>query len=163
MSNQRGIARLAGRMLAINRETDYACRIVLHLATLPSGQRDTVQTIARQRIVPRAIVRRVATRLAAARLVITTRGKGGGLVLARPSSKISLLDVIEGMQGCVALNECVIHPRKCPLVQECAVHEACLRARALLVRELRRTTFDELALRALDLQRDHRVQVESGG
>ena len=134
-------------MITISRETDYACRVILHLALLPPGQRVTAQEIAEQRIVPRALVRRVVTRLGAAKLVTTTRGSGGGLALARPASEISLQDVVEAMEGPVALNTCVIYPRECPLAQVCPVHEAWASARAALTRELSQTTFDQLAAR----------------
>ena len=134
-------------MISISRETDYACRVILHLAMLPIGQRVTAQEIARQRIVPRALIRRVVTRLGAAKLVTTTRGSGGGLALARPASEISLQDVVEAMEGAIALNTCVIYPRECPLVKLCPVHEAWVNARVALVRELSQATFDKLAAR----------------
>ena len=132
-------------MLTISRETDYACRVILHLAMLPTGQRVTTQEIARRRIVPRALIRRVVTRLSAAKLVTTTRGSGGGLALARPAREISLQNVVEAMEGQIALNTCVIYPRECPLVKKCPVHEAWARARAALVKELGAATFDQLA------------------
>jgi Rrf2 family transcriptional regulator, iron-sulfur cluster assembly transcription factor len=134
-------------MITISRETDYACRVILHLAMLPAGHRVTAQEIAKRRIVPRALIRRVVTRLGAAKLVTTTRGSGGGLALARPASEISLQHVVEAMEGQVALNTCVIYPRECPLVKKCPVHEAWARARAALVKELSAATFDKLAQR----------------
>jgi Rrf2 family iron-sulfur cluster assembly transcriptional regulator len=134
-------------MLTISRETDYACRVILHLAMLPTGQHVTTQEIARRRIVPHALIRRVVTRLSAAKLVTTTRGSGGGLALARPASEISLQHVVEAMEGQVALNRCVIYPRECPLMKKCPVHEAWTRARSALVHELGAATFDKLAQR----------------
>ncbi len=134
-------------MLTISRETDYACRVILHLAMLPAGQRVTTQEIARRHIVPRALIRRIVTRLGAARLVTTTRGSGGGLALARPANEISLQHVVEAMEDQVTLNPCVIYPRECPLVKKCPVHEAWARAHAALVYELDAATFDKLAQR----------------
>ena len=134
-------------MITISRETDYACRVILHLAMLPPGERVTTQEIAKQRIVPRALIRRVVTRLSAAKLVTTTRGNGGGLALARPPGEINLQNVVEAMDGAIALNTCVIYPRECPLMKKCPVHEAWARARAALVSELSAATFDQLAKR----------------
>ena len=132
-------------MITIKRETDYACRVILHLALLPEGARVTAQDIARRRIIPRAMVRRVITRLAAAHLVTTTRGQGGGLSLARPASEVSLLNVVEAMEGTLALNACVVDLHSCSLKKVCSVHAEWCRVRELVAAELGTATFDKLA------------------
>ena len=132
-------------MLTISRETDYAARVLLHLALQPVGQRATAQGIAGQCLIPRAIVRRVVTRLGVAGLVITARGSEGGIVLARPASQISLLDVVEAMEGALALNACTVNPGICPLIPTCTVHDVWVVARQELRATLARTTFDRLA------------------
>ncbi len=134
-------------MLSISRQTDYACRVILHLAMLPSGKRATTRDIARRRLIPRALVRRVITQLANAQLVTTTRGSNGGLSLARPPKEISLLDVVQAMEGPLALNACAVNPEACPLMQVCSVHEAWVKTRATLEMELGQATFDKLAQR----------------
>lgn len=134
-------------MIAISRQTDYACRIILHLAMLPASSRVTVQEIAKRRIIPRVLVRRLATQLAKARLLTTARGKGGGISLARLPSEISLLDVVEAMEGPLVLNMCTVNPQVCPLMEACPVHDEWVRARALLVEELGQATFDKMAQR----------------
>ena len=138
-------------MLSISRQADYACRVMLHLAMLPSGQRVTAQDIAERRLIPRAFVRRVITQLANAGLVTTTRGAGGGLELARPASDISLLQVVEAIEGPLALNACVVNPQACPLMKVCSVHEAWVGARQALIAELSQSTFDKLARRGAGL------------
>lgn len=70
-------------MFTLSRETDYACRVILHLAMMPAHSCATAQEIAQRRIIPRTLVRRVITRLAKAKLITTMRGSGGGLILAR--------------------------------------------------------------------------------
>lgn len=134
-------------MLSISRQTDYACRVILHMAMLPPGERVKAQDIAKRRLVPRALVRRVITQLANAGLLTTARGSNGGLSLARPPSQISLLDVVEVMEGPLALNACVVNPEACPLMQVCSVHEAWVEARATLAAKLSQSTFDKLARR----------------
>ncbi len=132
-------------MLVINRETDYAARIVLFLARRPPGTRTTAQEVARQCQVPRAIVRRVVTRLGGAGILTSARGVGGGISLARPPAEISLLDVVEAMEGPPILNLCVRDPEVCPLMEQCTVHVAWVQASGLLMDFLRKTTFARLA------------------
>ncbi len=134
-------------MITINRETDYAARVLLHLALQEPGQRVTAQQIAERRLIPRALVRRVVSRLSAAGLVITMRGSEGGISLARPASQISLLDVVEAFEGPLALNACTVEPDVCPLIPVCTVHEAWVHARQLLRDTLAQITFDKLANR----------------
>ncbi|MGQ9489806.1 MAG: RrF2 family transcriptional regulator [Anaerolineae bacterium] len=134
-------------MITINRETDYAARVLLHLALQEPGTRVTAQQIAAQRVIPRALVRRVVSRLSAAGLVVTARGSEGGIVLARPTDQISLLDVVEAFEGPLALNACTVEPDICPLILVCTVHEAWVHARKLLRDTLAQITFDKLANR----------------
>lgn len=135
-------------MIKISRQTDYACRVILYLATLPPEMHTTAQEIAARRIIPRALVRRIITRLGKAKLITTMRGKDGGIALARPAREIGLLDVVNAMEGEIVLNACVTNPHACPLMQECSVHEVWVEAHAQLVARLRQATFDQLARRA---------------
>jgi len=132
-------------MLTINRETDYAGRVLLFLSRRPLGTRATALEIARECLVPGAIVRRVVTRLANAGLLVSVRGSGGGVSLAHPPKDITLLDVVEAFEGPVALNACIRDPKKCPLMENCTVHTAWVQANEMLVSHLRSTTFDRLA------------------
>jgi len=135
-------------MITLSRQTDYACQVILHLATLSPDTRVTAQEIAARRIIPRALVRRITTQLGKAKLIATTRGMGGGLALVRPASQISLLDVTQAMEEMILPNACVTNPRACPLMKVCSVHEVWVDAHACLVAQLRQATFDQLAQRA---------------
>lgn len=131
-------------MITINRETDYAARVLLHLALQGPDGRVTAKQIAAQQLIPRALVRRVVSRLNAAGLVVTTRGSEGGIALARPPDQVSLLEVVEAFEGPLALNICTIEPTACPLIPVCTVHEAWIHARELLRNTLAQITFDKL-------------------
>ena len=132
-------------MLAVNRETDYAARVILHLALQPPGSRTTARQIAKLRLIPGALVRRVVTRLGAAGLITTTRGNNGGISLARPAAEISLLEVVEAMEGPLALNSCTVEPDLCPLMPVCTVHLAWVEARDVLRKTLSSVSFAALA------------------
>jgi Rrf2 family protein len=134
-------------VLAISRQTDYACRILLHLALNGTSGRLTAREVAAQRLIPPAVMRRIVTQLSVAGLVKTTRGSVGGIALARPPHEISLLDVVQAMEGPITLNACTIDPETCPFIPVCAVHEAWCGARARLLHDLGQLTFDRLAAR----------------
>jgi Rrf2 family protein len=132
-------------MITISRETDYAARVILHLSLQGDGARATAQQIAAERLIPRSLVRRVVTRLASAGIIETTRGPEGGVALARSSAEISLLQVIEAMEGPIALNRCAVEPHTCPLSSACSVHEAWCRAKDIIRLHLHQITFEQLA------------------
>ncbi|HPC84309.1 MAG TPA: Rrf2 family transcriptional regulator [Thermoanaerobaculaceae bacterium] len=134
-------------MIGIARHTDYAARVVLHLACLEPGAQVTIAEIAENRLLPAPFVRRVVGKLVAAGLLVSTRGMGGGVRLARPAADISLLDVVMAMEGGVALNHCVDNPKACPLAARCPVQRAWTEATRQLEATLGAVTFDQLATR----------------
>ena len=138
-------------MTLITRKTDYATRVLLHLAMLPPGSWTTAQVIAGQQLVPERLIRHIISQLAKAGLLNTKRGRGGGVQMARSASEISLLDVLEAMQGPLSLNVCVTDPEGCALTAECPTHEAWVRTQEALVRRLRQETLDNLAQRGKTL------------
>ncbi len=132
-------------MIGIGRHTDYAARIVLHLASLEAGAQVTAGDISAKRLLPPAFVRRIIGKLAEAGIVRTTRGAGGGVSLARPASEISLLDVVTAMEGGLVLNTCVDTPVSCPLAVACPVNKAWCEATEALAGSLGAVRFDRLA------------------
>lgn len=134
-------------MVGIARHTDYAARVVLHLACLEPGARVTIAEIAEKRLLPTPFVRRVVGKLVAAGLLVTTRGMGGGVCLARPAGEISLLDVVRALEGGVTLNHCVDNPKACPLAAACPVQQAWTGATRQLEASLEAVRFDQLATR----------------
>jgi len=134
-------------VLGIRRETDYAVRIVLHLASLDRDAQVTVREIASSRLLPLAFVRRIVVRLGAAGIIATTRGMKGGIRLARPASKVSLLDVVEAMENGIALSRCLDATHSCPLARDCPAHLAWADATGVLAKHLARVRFDRLAAR----------------
>ncbi len=142
-------------MLTISRETDYATRVILHLALQPPDGRTTARQIAEQRLIPRALVRRVVTRLGATGLVTTARGSDGGITLARPAAEISLLEVVEALEGPLALNSCTVEPDTCPLMPACTVHTAWVHARDLVREALGGISFAALAQKGGNPPPDH--------
>lgn len=132
-------------MLGIKRETDYAVRTLLHLASIDPGTTVLVRDVADQRGLPPSFVRRIVARLSAAGIVAATRGARGGIRLARPASAISLLDVCRAMDDLVALNRCLTPEHTCPLAVGCPAHAAWAEATAVLEEHLASVTFDALA------------------
>lgn len=130
--------------MEISRRTDYGVRVILDLASLPGNKRASTQEIATRQNIPSPFLAKIISQLSLAGLVNTYRGAGGGVTLARHPSEISLLHVIEALEGPIRLNRCVIEPEACPRNRNCPVHNVWSEAYARLTGLLDVTTFDEL-------------------
>lgn len=86
------------------------------------GGRTSAAELAEETGLPAPTVQKVVSKLTAAGLLRSARGAGGGLQLARPAAAISLADIVEAMEGPIALTSCVDEGRHdCALEGSCAV------------------------------------------
>ena len=132
--------------MQISRRADYGVRVILDLASLPLNVRASTHEISSRQSIPAPFLAKIISQLALAGLVTTHRGAGGGVTLARPSAQITLLHVIEALEGPLRLNRCLLQPDSCPLDRECPVHPVWARAQEDLSALLSSTTFEELVL-----------------
>jgi Rrf2 family protein len=137
--------------MEISRRTDYGVRVILDLATLPHTQRASTQEIAERQSIPSPFLAKIISQLSLAGLVTTFRGAGGGVTLARPPSEISLLHVIEALEGPIRLNRCLVEPNTCPKDGHCPVHPIWAKAQTDLTELLGVTTFESLVLSQQDI------------
>jgi Rrf2 family protein len=131
-------------MIRIARQTDYAARLVLHLASLGDDESASIAEIAAQRLLPVPFVRRMVAELVAAGILKSTRGSKGGVQLGRPAKDISLADLVQAMEGPIALNDCVHEENACPFSRNCPVQKAWAGASAGLADHLSSIRFDAL-------------------
>ncbi|MET0252354.1 MAG: SUF system Fe-S cluster assembly regulator [Novosphingobium sp.] len=101
---------------------DYAVVTMSAAARRGADSRVSAAVIAGETGLPTATVQKLVSKLAAAGLLRASRGAGGGLQLARPAESISLADIIEAVEGPIALTACVDHGRHdCALEGSCSV------------------------------------------
>jgi Rrf2 family transcriptional regulator, iron-sulfur cluster assembly transcription factor len=133
-------------MLGISRQTDYAVRVVLHLACQKEGATVSIAEISQSRGLPIPFVRRLIRPLVARGILASSRGTSGGLRMGRQPEDLSLLDVVEAIEGGIALNHCVDDRKGCPLSEECPVHSVWEGATQALARHLAGVRFSSLTV-----------------
>lgn len=140
-------------MLKINRQTDYAVRVILALAKQGEGARLSSGVIQQEMLIPPALMLRIVARLAHAGLINTFPGREGGLALPRPASQITLKDVVEAFEGPILLSECMQarSEEDCPFRSDCPVRLKWGRVQIVMLRELAAITFESLAQEALGI------------
>ncbi len=125
---------------------EYAVRAMVGLSTLPYGTVAHIPDISKEWDIPVSFLRKIITLLAKAGLVHSQRGNNGGIRLALPAEKLTLLDVIEAVEGKIFLNKCLIGPQFCERSMWCAVHVVWCEAQDALKQILGKRTLAELAL-----------------
>ena len=72
-------------------------------------------------------------------VLISTRGPGGGYRFAVPPSTLTMLDIIEIIEGPTEDGRCVLEDAECPRIEPCSLHDAWIAARTSLTETLGRT------------------------
>ena len=138
--------------LELTKRADYAIRAVLALSRAADGERLSVRRIAADERVPERFLPQVMGDLVRAGLVEGTVGRSGGYRLAKPSSEISLLEVVEAVEGDSRRRVCVLRGGPCASMA-CATCTLSLRLRKVMcsadsaVRRSRQLTVPSEAVR----------------
>ncbi|HMV96865.1 MAG TPA: Rrf2 family transcriptional regulator [Anaerolineales bacterium] len=129
--------------MQITRQADYAVRAVLHLART-GDQRTATSTIAEEQHIPPSFLAKIISQLSIAGLLHTSRGARGGVTLAREAKEITLLEVIEAIDGPIQLNECVGENGICSFDEQCPLRPVWCDAQEELVGRLKGTNFADM-------------------
>jgi Rrf2 family protein len=131
--------------MQITRATDYAVRIMIHLATLPEESRVAAPELARAIQAPESFVSKVLQQLAQRGVVTSQRGAGGGFQLAVGPEEVSLLDVVEMVEGPLQINLCLPGEAGCDRSSWCGAHPIWNEAQAALKSVLASASIAQLA------------------
>jgi Rrf2 family protein len=127
--------------MQITRQADYAIRAVLYIAKLDENQRAATSQIAKEQKIPPSFLAKIISQLSIAGLLQTSRGARGGVTLAKNAKDISLLDVVEAIDGPIALNECVHDDGACNFSDDCPMRPIWCEVQEELVNKLKSTNF----------------------
>jgi Rrf2 family protein len=130
--------------MQITRQADYAVRAVLHLSRLGGNQRAATSAVAQEQKIPPSFLAKIISQLSIAGLLHTSRGARGGVTLAREPKEITLLEVVEAIDGPIQLNECVGENSSCAFDGDCPLRPVWCDAQDDLVKRLRNTNFEQL-------------------
>ena len=132
-------------MIRINRQTDYAIRLILYLAQQEVGARVSTAEVRREMQIPPALAQRIVADLARGEFIQTFPGRDGGLVLARPAQEINLRQIVEHFEGKFFISDCLVDKGNCPFDNKCPVRLRWTRLQSHIILELEQITFKDLA------------------
>jgi Rrf2 family protein len=141
-------------MFQVSRRADYAMRMLIELGVQKTGTCLSAQVVSRRTAVPKAFLHKITADLVKAGLVRTIAGSQGGLSLACSAKEITVLNIVEAVEGPICLNSCLLRPHECPRDLICPGHGFWGRIQNMLVAELKATTLAQLAEEADELRQE---------
>lgn len=132
-------------MMELTRKGEYAIRGIVYLASKPADQICLLSEIAAAVDVPQTFLAKIFQQFSKVGLVKSYRGTGGGFVLGRPAEAITLLEVVEAVEGTIIPNRCVINAGECSRDHICPVHPIWKKVQLQVRDVLSAVTMQELA------------------
>ena len=135
-------------MMELTRKGDYAIRGIVYLAGKPHNQISLLSEIATAVDVPQTFLAKIFQQFSKTGIVKSFRGTGGGFLLAGPPESITLLQVVEAVEGPIMPNRCVLKHGECERDESCTVHPVWLQVQQQVRDLLAGITLKDLASKA---------------
>ncbi len=132
-------------MMELTRKGDYAIRGIVYLASQPPNKISLLSEIAAAVDVPQTFLAKIFQQFSKTGIVKSFRGTGGGFMLANPPEKITLLQIVETVEGTIIPNRCVLRPGECERDSFCTVHPVWVKIQHQVREILQNVTLKELA------------------
>ncbi|NLJ71770.1 MAG: Rrf2 family transcriptional regulator [Syntrophomonadaceae bacterium] len=130
--------------MQITRQTEYAIKTMLELAKNKEEGYLSTKHISKQQQIPEDFLKKTIKLLALADLVVTQRGANGGVKLNRSADDINLVEVIEAIEGPIALNVCLAPGYNCPNQPSCPISKAFGKAQMAMLGVLEKQTLTNM-------------------
>lgn len=131
--------------MQLTREGDYGIRSVLYLARQPYKKISFVTEISEQYKIPRSFLAKILQKLVKAKIVRSYRGVKGGFSLARLAKDITVFDVLEAIEGKLAMNLCLSDKKKCDFSKNCPISPVWANVQSKVVEVLKKSNFEDLS------------------
>ncbi len=130
--------------MQITRQSEYAIKTLLELARIPFGQTMPTGEIAEEQDIPEVFLKKTIQMLVRGGLVATQRGAQGGVRLSVSAEQVTIMDIIEAVEGPLAINPCLTKGNHCQNESLCQLRPVLERAQSALKKELSRETLQEI-------------------
>ncbi len=149
--------------MRLTRAGDYGLQAIIFLSTKAPEGEASADEIARELHLPSSFLKKILQRLSSTGILRSTKGYDGGFSLSRPPERLSMLDVIEAIDGPICLNVCLHGPGACTRMTACSMHPVWREAQTALRGVLSAWTFDRLGQAQLQLAGNGAPLPMSGG
>jgi Rrf2 family protein len=134
--------------MQLTRAADYAVRVMIHLATLPSQERALLPALATATGAPKSFLSKVLQALCRAGFIVSRRGQSGGFEILDSGREATIRAVIEAIEGPICLNLCLVTGISCNRSSYCPAHPIWEKAQEAMLQVLSAASVAELAVEA---------------
>jgi len=131
-------------MVRLTRAGEYAIRGMVYLSQRPREELTLISDIAKSQKVSASFLAKIFQGLTKAGLVESQRGKAGGVNLGREPGRISLRDILEAVEGPIAINRCLRSKDRCENAPKCPLSGVWREAQEKLLEVLQKVTLDRV-------------------
>ncbi|MGH9200729.1 MAG: RrF2 family transcriptional regulator [Vicinamibacterales bacterium] len=133
-------------MLRLSKKSDYALMAIRHLAVRADGRASaSAREISEAYDIPLELLAKVLQRLVRTKLLVSVQGTRGGYRLARPSTAISVADVIQAVDGPVTVTACSPNDHECGQYSKCSIRDPLWKIKGRILEMLSKVTVAEMA------------------
>jgi len=122
----------------------YGLRALVELADIQRNAPVLLDVVAKRQDISRKYLDSIFSALKAAGLVTSSRGAGGGFLLARTPKEVTVADVYRAIEGDISLVDCSQGGEKCRAQEDCATTLLWTRLSRLLAIEMEKVTVEQL-------------------
>ncbi len=128
-----------------SRSAEYAIRAFVRLASVPEGKYAMVKQIAQEADIPAHFLAKILQQMARKGFLRSSKGPTGGFSLRTPASDVTLLAIIDSIDGLADFNRCPAGMAVCSDDAPCGMHDNWKALRNRIMEYLERTTIEDLA------------------
>jgi Rrf2 family protein len=141
-----------------SRSAEYAIRAFVYLAEVPEGKFAMVKNIAQESDIPTHFLAKILQQLARKGFLRSSKGPTGGFILRRPAEDISLLEIVDAIDGLADYQRCPAGMAECNDEAPCGMHDSWKGLRSTIMEYLEGTTISDVAV-ALQQKREALAKV----
>ena len=128
-----------------SRSAEYAIRAFVHLASVPDGKYAMVKQIAEEADIPSHFLAKILQQLARKGFLRSSKGPTGGFCLRTPASEMTLVQLVESIDGLAEYDRCPSGFAECNDQAPCGMHDSWKGLRSRIMDYLERTSIEDLA------------------
>ena len=128
-----------------SRSAEYAIRAFVHLTRVPEGKYAMVKNIAREEGIPTHFLAKILQQLARKGLLRSSKGPTGGFHLRQKPEEISLMHIVQSLDGLSDYEKCASGLAECNDDQPCGMHDSWNALRSRIIDYLKHTSIAAIA------------------
>ena len=128
-----------------SRSAEYAIRALVHLAALPAEEYAMVKNIAVEAAIPPHFLAKILQDLARDGFLTSSKGPRGGFRLRQPAEEISMLKIVDAVDGAGRYDRCIGGSPECNDRAPCGMHDSWKTLRSRIIEYLEGTSIADLA------------------